>query len=124
MFLRLPACFSYAGDLALVGKFSEADTANTVFSQISMRTTADFAAIILSAQQQMFPAKGGYKTFVLFQSHLSGCLLYTSPEKNSEEDIDLFLSLVSAAAAQKEFFNNPVAVSYTHLVISFACVES
>ena len=23
-------------------------------------------------QQQMFPAKGGYKTFVLFQSHLSG----------------------------------------------------
>ncbi|MDB1028065.1 MULTISPECIES: hypothetical protein [Bacteroidaceae] len=31
------------------------------------------------------------------------------PEKNSEEDIDLFLSLVSAAARQKEFFNNPVA---------------
>ncbi|MTU51185.1 hypothetical protein GMD76_21815, partial [Parabacteroides merdae] len=31
------------------------------------------------------------------------------PEKNSEEDIDLFLSLVSASAAQKEFFNNPVA---------------
>ena len=23
-------------------------------------------------QQQMFPAKGGYKTFVLFQSHLPG----------------------------------------------------
>lgn len=33
----------------------------------------------------------------------------TWPEKNSEEDIDLFLSLVSASAAQKEFFNNPVA---------------
>lgn len=31
------------------------------------------------------------------------------PQKNSEEDIDLFLSLVSAAARQKEFFNNPVA---------------
>ena len=31
------------------------------------------------------------------------------PEKNSEEDIDLFLSLVSEAARQKEFFNNPVA---------------
>ena len=30
------------------------------------------------------------------------------PEKNSEEDIDLFLSLVSAAAQQKEFYNNPV----------------
>lgn len=31
------------------------------------------------------------------------------PQKNSEEDIDLFLSLVSVSAAQKEFFNNPVA---------------
>jgi hypothetical protein len=31
------------------------------------------------------------------------------PQKNSEEDIDLFLSLVSAAAAQKEFYNNPVS---------------
>lgn len=31
------------------------------------------------------------------------------PEKNSEEDIDLFLSMVTASAAQKEFFNNPVA---------------
>lgn len=31
------------------------------------------------------------------------------PQKNSEEDIDLFLSMVSAAARQKEFFNNPVA---------------
>jgi hypothetical protein len=29
--------------------------------------------------------------------------------KNSEEDIDMFLSLVSMSAAQKEFFNNPVA---------------
>lgn len=33
----------------------------------------------------------------------------TWPEKNSEEDIDLFLSLVSASAAQKEFFNNPIS---------------
>lgn len=33
----------------------------------------------------------------------------TWPGKNSEEDIDLFLSLVSAAAAQKEFYNNPVS---------------
>lgn len=33
----------------------------------------------------------------------------TWPEKNSEEDIDLFLSLISAAAGQKEFFNNPLS---------------
>jgi hypothetical protein len=33
----------------------------------------------------------------------------TWPKKNSEEDIDLFLSLVSTTAAQKEFYNNPVS---------------
>lgn len=33
----------------------------------------------------------------------------TWPQKNSEEDIDLFLSLVSMASAQKEFYNNPVS---------------
>jgi hypothetical protein len=33
----------------------------------------------------------------------------TWSHKNSEEDIDLFLSLVSMAAAQKEFYNNPVS---------------
>jgi hypothetical protein len=31
------------------------------------------------------------------------------PEKNSEEDIDRFLSLMSTAAAQAEYFNNPVS---------------
>ncbi len=31
------------------------------------------------------------------------------PQKNSEEDIDEFLSLISTAAAQKEFFNNPLS---------------
>lgn len=30
-------------------------------------------------------------------------------DKNSEEDIDQFLSLISTAAAQKEFFNNPIS---------------
>jgi hypothetical protein len=33
----------------------------------------------------------------------------TWPAKNSEEDIDLFLSLISSAAGQKEFFNNPLS---------------
>lgn len=31
------------------------------------------------------------------------------PQKNSEEDIDTFLSMVSEAAAQREFFNNPLS---------------
>lgn len=30
------------------------------------------------------------------------------PSKNSETDIDLFLSLISYSSAQKEFFNNPI----------------
>lgn len=32
----------------------------------------------------------------------------TWPEKNSEEDIDKILSMISTASAQKEYFNNPV----------------
>jgi hypothetical protein len=47
-FLKLPACFSDSRDLTLVSEFSEADTANTIFSEISMRASADFAAVILS----------------------------------------------------------------------------
>ncbi|GAB6010807.1 hypothetical protein [Viscerimonas tarda] len=31
------------------------------------------------------------------------------PQKNSEEDIDQFLSLISTAAVQQEFYNNPVS---------------
>lgn len=31
------------------------------------------------------------------------------PEKNSEEDIDKILSLISYASAQKEYFNNPIS---------------
>ncbi|KAB6410300.1 hypothetical protein GAZ19_07180 [Bacteroides xylanisolvens] len=46
------------------------------------------------------------------------------PEKNSEEDIDLFLSLVSAAAAQKEFFNNPVVDGGVFAEITYAKVPA
>lgn len=48
----------------------------------------------------------------------------TWPEKNSEEDIDLFLSLVSASAAQKEFFNNPVAEGEVFKEISYGKVPA
>lgn len=46
------------------------------------------------------------------------------PEKNSEEDIDLFLSLVSASAAQKEFFNNPVAEGEVFKEIAYGKVPA
>lgn len=42
--------------------------------------------------------------------------------KNSEDDIDTFLSLVSASAAQKEFFNNPVTVGEIFKDISYGKV--
>ena len=44
----LPAGFLYARDLAFVCQLTEADSANSIFSQVCMRTTADSAAIILS----------------------------------------------------------------------------
>ena len=31
------------------------------------------------------------------------------PQKNSEEDIDMMLSMISTASAQKEYFNNPLS---------------
>ena len=47
-YLVLPRSFSYAGNFALVRKFSEADTANTVFAEVSVGTTADLASVVLT----------------------------------------------------------------------------
>jgi len=47
----LPACFLYARDLALVCKFTEADTADAVLTKISMGTTANLAAVVLSGRE-------------------------------------------------------------------------
>lgn len=44
--------------------------------------------------------------------------------KNSEEDIDLFLSLISTSAAQKEYFNNPVSEGEIFKEITFGKVPS
>ena len=45
-FLWLPACFLHAGDLTLVSKLSEADSANTELTQISVRSAADLASVV------------------------------------------------------------------------------
>ena len=47
-FPALPGCFANAGDLALVGQLTEADTADTVLAEVSMGTTADLAAVVLA----------------------------------------------------------------------------
>jgi len=45
---NLPASLSYAGDLSLVSKLAEADTADAVLTKISMGTAADLAAVMLT----------------------------------------------------------------------------
>ena len=48
---NLPRSLLNSGDLALVGEFSEADTAYAVVTQIGVGTTADLAAIVLSGRE-------------------------------------------------------------------------
>jgi len=44
----LPGCFLYARNLALVCEVTEADTADTELTEISVRASADLAAVVLS----------------------------------------------------------------------------
>ncbi len=46
---KLPGCFSYTRDLALIGKLSEADTADAVVAKISVWSAADLAAVIAAS---------------------------------------------------------------------------
>ena len=45
---ELPAGFLYTGDLALVSKLAEADTANAEFAEITVRSAANLAAVVFS----------------------------------------------------------------------------
>ena len=60
-----PAGLLDTGDLAFVGQFTEADTADAVFSQIRVRTAADTAAGIFSC--------GELRRALLFNLHRSFC---------------------------------------------------
>lgn len=50
----LPACFSYAWDLSFVCQFTEANTADTIFSQICMWTSTDSATAVFSCREFLF----------------------------------------------------------------------
>ena len=50
----LPGCLFNAGDLTLIGQLSEANTADTVVSQICVRTAANFAAVVAAAGKLSF----------------------------------------------------------------------
>ena len=47
----LPRRLAYAGDLALVCEFSEADTADAELTEISVRAAADLAAVVFSGRE-------------------------------------------------------------------------
>ena len=49
--IQLEACFANTGNLTLVCEFAEADTADAVVAKISMGTTADLAAVVLSGRE-------------------------------------------------------------------------
>ncbi len=49
--IQLEASFANAGNLSLVSEFAEADTADAVVAKISMGTTADLAAVVLSGRE-------------------------------------------------------------------------
>jgi len=46
--LLLPTSLLHARDLTFASKFSEADTADTIFAKISVRTAADFTSVVAS----------------------------------------------------------------------------
>jgi hypothetical protein len=50
-FGKLPRSLSYAGNLTLVSKLTEADTADAVLAKVSVRTTADLASVVLSGRE-------------------------------------------------------------------------
>ena len=67
----------HAGDLALVGQFPEADTADAVVTQISVRTAADLAAVIVTGGELGF--------FLLLENHCFSCHYRYPPIKRRTE---------------------------------------
>ena len=47
--VKLPGSLLNAGDLTLVSQLAEADTADTVFTEVSMRSAADLASVVSTA---------------------------------------------------------------------------
>ena len=76
----LPTCFFNTGDLSFVCQFTEADTADSIFSQIRMRTSADSAAAIFSC--------GEFRLALLFDFHR--CLCHDFPPLFCKRHIELF----------------------------------
>ena len=62
---QLPRCLLNAGDLALIGALTEADTADAEITQVSMGSAADLAAVVA--------AGGELVSSLLLQNHSFSC---------------------------------------------------
>ena len=78
---KLPAGLANAGDLALVGQLTEADTANAVVPQVSVGSAADLAAVIAAA--------GELGLSLLLQDHRLLCHLLYPPKSSGEGSAQL-----------------------------------
>ena len=49
--IQLPGCLSYAGNLTTISEFTEADTANSVLTEVGVRSTADLASVVSASRK-------------------------------------------------------------------------
>ena len=49
--IKLPGCLSYSGNLALVSELTEADTADTVLTEVSVRSATDLASVVSASRE-------------------------------------------------------------------------
>ena len=59
--IKLPRCLSYAGNLALVCELTEAYTADTVLTKVSVRSATDLTSVV-SASREL-------SLFLLLENH-------------------------------------------------------
>ena len=49
--IKLPGCLSYAGTLAVVSELTEADTADSVLTEVGVRSTTDLASVVSASRK-------------------------------------------------------------------------
>ena len=52
--IKLPGCLSYARNLALVSKLTEADTADSVLTEVGVGSTTDLASVVSASRELRF----------------------------------------------------------------------
>ena len=96
----LPACLADAGDLTLVGQFSEANTAQAILAQYRVRTAAQTATGV--------SAGGEFGLSLLFEFHAKLCHLILPPlllKGHAQQGEQLFALFVSLGAGNENDFH-------------------